>query len=888
MCRLAPEERELGRASNLETRQVAGGAGKVAGSEGDAKEKVLHGICRMCMQGDCLTLVHIKDGVVTRVEGRPNAPPNFGNLCPRGNSAVMNLYNPYRIKSPMKRTNPEKGLDVDPGWVEISWEEALELVAQRFKEVREKDARGLVVCEGWGNRESILRVPFEKAFGTPNEVGSHGVLCTVHLGTDLVHSNFPISVVDLQYCQYHITLGRSIGPNFATTGGIRKFAQALDRGMKLVVVDPRCSPEASKGEWVPIRPGTDLAFLLAMAHVMFYEIEKYDEWFLKNRTNAPYLIDEAGEYVRDKVSGAPLMWDPEEGRAKPWNSEFKDVALRGEYVVDGKKCEPAFEAVRRGFASYTPEWQEPITTVPAETVRRIAREFVEAAQIGSTILIDGTEFPFRPVSLNCERNVMNHRGGTYADLVGKIINMLVGAIEVPGSCLGCGKRGPVLKPGDDGTVEPSYEAVGIPFTFPPLHADMAEFYPHRHTTPQMVAKAILEPEKYHLSYEIGAWLTIGANPIKMVAQPQVFVEALKKVPFVVTIGYHIDEMAIMSDVVLPEHSFLERLRVAVFWPEHQAVSGETNSVKMICMRQPVPPLYNTKHVDEILMEIADRMGILLGPGGVYDQLNQLTDHIVGDEGLVLKDPYKLDINRRYSIEEIYDNLVKSWIGDGRGLEYLSEVGYHGCQLSRKYGYNYYYFPENKTRHPFYFYRLKKSGEKLRDGLRKYGISFPGVKDEEHIFELYKPIPVWVENSELRAPEEYDMFAINFKTPFFSSSVGDPQGNPWLRELTKDDPYEERVWINSETAKRKGLRDGDLVRIESRYGWTLGIIKVTELIHPEVVGIPGGYGPGTVQSNPRHREGPHFNSLLSVDDETFDGISCGIELAPRVKVVKIRQ
>ena len=71
-----------------------------------------------------------------------------------------------------------------------------------------------------------------------------------------------MAIVDLQYCQYHITSGRSLGPNFGIVPGMRRFSKAIERGMKLVVVDPRSSYEASKGEWVPIRPGTDLAFLL--------------------------------------------------------------------------------------------------------------------------------------------------------------------------------------------------------------------------------------------------------------------------------------------------------------------------------------------------------------------------------------------------------------------------------------------------------------------------------------------------------------------------------------------------------------------------------------------------------------------------------------------------
>ena len=125
------------------------------GSRGE--KKTLFGLCRACMQGDCATLVHMEDGVVVKVEGRPGAPPNWGTLCPKGNSEIMALYNPYRVKAPMIRTNPEKGLDVDPRWREVTWDEALDYTAERLKEVRAKDPSGLIVCEGWGQRDTILR-----------------------------------------------------------------------------------------------------------------------------------------------------------------------------------------------------------------------------------------------------------------------------------------------------------------------------------------------------------------------------------------------------------------------------------------------------------------------------------------------------------------------------------------------------------------------------------------------------------------------------------------------------------------------------------------------------------------------------------------------------------
>ena len=109
---------------------------KVTDPKEPGKLEVLHGICGACMQCDCATLVYLQNGVVVNIEGNPDAPPNYGTLCGRGRAEIMSLYNPYRVKTPLIRTNPEKGLDVDPMWKEASWDEALGLVAERLKKAR--------------------------------------------------------------------------------------------------------------------------------------------------------------------------------------------------------------------------------------------------------------------------------------------------------------------------------------------------------------------------------------------------------------------------------------------------------------------------------------------------------------------------------------------------------------------------------------------------------------------------------------------------------------------------------------------------------------------------------------------------------------------------------
>jgi anaerobic selenocysteine-containing dehydrogenase len=209
----------------------------------------------------CSSRVHLKDGVVVAIEGDPTNPVSQGKLCSRGQAAIFNLYNPYRVKAPMKRTNPKKGLDQDPGWVEISWEEALTIVAERLKKIRQEDPRKFAHMWGFGGYGWIVQdASFLPAFGTPNLLRSHGVLCPVHYGCSMVQGTI-LDKQDVEYCQYLLTIGGSLGPNIGSAHSTRALSRARERGMKIVVVDPRCSNEATLAdEWIPIRPGTDLAF----------------------------------------------------------------------------------------------------------------------------------------------------------------------------------------------------------------------------------------------------------------------------------------------------------------------------------------------------------------------------------------------------------------------------------------------------------------------------------------------------------------------------------------------------------------------------------------------------------------------------------------------------
>ncbi|MDP6501938.1 MAG: molybdopterin-dependent oxidoreductase, partial [Dehalococcoidales bacterium] len=255
------------------------------------------------------------------------------------------------------------------------------------------------------------------------------------------------------------------GSGHSAMTAARLAADAKARGMKLVVFDPMCNFAGGKAdEWVPIIPGTDAAVILAMCNIMVNELGIIDEPFLKLKTNAPYLVGPDLKYVREKgpargVKGErhgsqggvgeektfigddetnkPMVWDAGEGKAKVYDDPtIKDYALEGEYEFRGIKCQPSFQLLKEHLKQYTPEMASRASTVPAETIRRIATEFAHEAQVGSTITIDGHNLPYRPVAAVVFRGGQGHENAYHICSAVGLLSSLVGAVEVPGGTTG--------------------------------------------------------------------------------------------------------------------------------------------------------------------------------------------------------------------------------------------------------------------------------------------------------------------------------------------------------------------------------------------------------------------------------------------------------------------
>jgi anaerobic selenocysteine-containing dehydrogenase len=730
---------------------------------------------------------------------------------------------------------------------------------------------------------------FCEAFGSPNYVEVDGPNCSVHFGSSLMLGNFVGPNYDPAYTNYVIFMGCTSVAGQGFVPSLKSFANAVDRGMKVVVVDPRATMEASKGEWVPIRPGSDFAFVLAMQNVILHELNRFDVNFIKRRTSGPYLVTPDGYYAKDPETNKPVMWDPEAGAAKLFDDpSFADYALEGEFEFNGEKCVPAFQIYKEAMAPYTPEWAEEKTTIPAATIRRITREFVDAAQIGATIMLEGTPFPYRPVALHPARGSITQYYGANFHNACIYVNMLVGALDVPGG--GQGGLGPphksmpsflALQPGEDGIVRPKVEAKPRPFIFPPDFIDGKTFFPYSHDNPHVVYHAILHPEEHSLEYEPEVIFIWGGNAVLRMYEQEKVLEAMRKVKFIFALSHTIDEPTYMADIVLPESGGLERYATGNRGARINTPEGTKNAVYALVAQQVIEPVYDSKQPDEVFIELADRLGILYGEEGINALLN--SQRFAPPR---FNDPIYLDVNKKYSPKELANTILKSNAGEDFEIDDLRNKSSIQIlkMLPSKTVYAYLGFPMGQTRYPVYQEYFKKAGEQLKANIEAVGAKPPGW-DLDEMISHYQAIPTWLEPPR-KAPAEFDMYAVNWKTGQFSFGVGGTAENPLLHEASQFDPLLHKVCMNPATAKERGFEEGDQVWIESFYGGKIqGVLKFSETFHPEVVGVGGLFGHLSPDMNPLALKGLHFNSLMSSEPGDIDPVSAGFNGAPSVKVYK---
>ena len=236
-------------------------------------DRVVPTFCELCFW-KCGVLAHVRDGRVTKLVGNPKHPLSNGRLCPRGTGGVGALYDPDRLKKPMIRV-AKRGED---RFEEVSWERALDETASRMEQLRARyGAEALALfTHGYGGSWFTQLV---KAWGTPNVVAPSYAQCRGprEVAFELTYGQGVGSpeAIDIRNARCITLIGSHLGENMHNTQ-VQELADAIGDGAQLVVVDPRYSVAASKAKyWLPIKPGTDTALLLAWMHVIVTE-KRYD------------------------------------------------------------------------------------------------------------------------------------------------------------------------------------------------------------------------------------------------------------------------------------------------------------------------------------------------------------------------------------------------------------------------------------------------------------------------------------------------------------------------------------------------------------------------------------------------------------------------------------
>jgi anaerobic selenocysteine-containing dehydrogenase len=313
--------------------------------------------------------------------------PN-GCVCVKGTAAPEIVYSPDRIQYPMVRTRA-KG-DPNPGWIRITWDQALNLAALRLNDIKNNQGAEAVVFsrattagsaaidfDGWLQR-------LANAFGSPNLLTSNHI-CTWNrrVGSKYTYgSGMPLPDFDNTQCM----LIWGINPPATSPAQAVRINRARNRGAKLIVIDPRNTTLAAKADcWLRVRPGTDGELAMAMIHVLLEE-NLLDAEFARAWTNGPFLVRmDSHQLLTEadvRINGSTdswLVWD-ESSCAASIRSDCP--ALFGAFKIklaDGQtvSCQPALQLLKDAAARYAPERSESITTVPAAEVRKAVRLFAK-------------------------------------------------------------------------------------------------------------------------------------------------------------------------------------------------------------------------------------------------------------------------------------------------------------------------------------------------------------------------------------------------------------------------------------------------------------------------------------------------------------------------------
>ena len=783
---------------------------------GPGIEKWVTSICGAC-PGGCGIKARVVDGKVVKIEGNPLYPINVGGLCPKGVSGVQALYNPDRIRGPIKRVG-ERGTG---SWESISWDEAIMTVASRLKSIREKEEAYSFVFVGGECRGLMHKLieRFLEAFGSPNYIRSTANNATpiVNYLTQGIHDHL---AYDLENTNYILSFGCPLLEGWSSPvrvlrayGYLRQERPGIRA--KIVQIDTRLSITAAKSdEWIPINPGTEGALALGIAHVIIRE-ELYDKNFIENYT---FGFED---------------WEDEVGRE---HVGFKTMVLK----------------------EYSPGVVSDITGIPVDIIIRLAREFATA----------------KPALALGDRGRSSYSNDLYSLMAIHSLNALVGSI---------GSSGGVLVQGD------------VPFSpLPPVEKDSTAEkglsmprIDHAGTLRFPLASSVLEilPEGIlnEDPYKVNVLFLYDTNPLFTSLDLEKFHRAFERIPFIVSFSPFLDESTEYADLVLPDHTYLEK------WQDDPILPSV--GYPLLGIKQPViAPLYDTRHTGDVIINITKEIGGTVAKAFPWKDFKELLmESFQGvyqaERGSIVSGPPEKSLIR--------------FLGE-RGWRYPSYSSFEGFwkELLEKggwwdptyFGGEYKIFKTLSGRFEFYSQHLKERLEGFVNG----EVAIKGISPEDKIEEILRGLKIEVRGDKVFMPhyeparftgdeKEYP-FYLNIYEPL--ALIGGTGANqPHLLGILGPHVYmkwDSWVEINPETGRSLRIRDGDLVWVESPIGKLRVRAKLYPGAMPNVVNIPFGLGHRSYGRWAKER-GVNPNWIIKNEYDLLGGLAPRI--SSRVRIYK---
>lgn len=289
----------------------------------DKELRVVPTLCEMCVN-KCAAYARVENNVVTKLDPNPHFPKSKNMLCARGNAGIQAIYDPDRLKYPLIRI----GKRGDGKYKRVTWDEAYTYISEKMTKIldEEEDNRSCIgYCAGEGMAEHTYKTFMSDKIGSSNFV-NHSSICLQTAVSGYALTIGAYGQADLENAKYIIMAGANRAEAIITPDTMDLFKRTRGKGANLVVIDPRYTNTAIHADtYLPIKPGTDLAFVLALT----YHVIKYE---LYNRT-----------YVKNN---------------------FSNFDKYSKHVIDSK---------------YTPAWAEKITGIPADDIKKVAEDFMANA-----------------------------------------------------------------------------------------------------------------------------------------------------------------------------------------------------------------------------------------------------------------------------------------------------------------------------------------------------------------------------------------------------------------------------------------------------------------------------------------------------------------------------